>query len=138
MDMTWASALKQVRATLSRWPIIVLLPVGLILPRYPEPWGSGLALVFIGLCIGQSIRYALSVHAILKRDAQAEMIEKQCRLELVALTMQIDALMTRQLKALQDGNLGAAEEARLELEEIFAAQERVMAKWKSSETPNTK
>jgi len=136
--MTWASALKQVRGTLGRWPILVLMPVSLILPRYPEPWGTSLTLIFIGLCIGQSVRYALRVNAILKRDAQAEIIEKQCRLELVALTMQIDAIMTRQIKALQDGNPGAAEEARQELERIFAAQERVMEKWKGSETSHTK
>lgn len=135
---TWAGALKQVRETLEKWPVLVILPVSLILPRYPEPWGSLFALIFIGLCFAQSVRYGLKIRATIKRRAEAERIEMQCRLELVALTMQIDAIMTRQLKAITEGQPGAAEAARQELEQIFEAQERVMQKWKRSETSNTK
>jgi hypothetical protein len=131
---TWASALKQVRETLEKWPVVIMLPVGLILPRYPEPWGSSLTLVFIGLCIAQSARYALKIRATIKRQAEAQRIEKECRLELVALTMQMNAVMT---KAASEGNMEAIEQASRELDRIYAEQERVMEKWKRSETANT-
>jgi len=70
---TWSGALKQVRATLTRWPIIVALPVGLILPRYPEPWGTSLALIFVGFCCGQSIVYAFQIWRGLKAYKKAEL-----------------------------------------------------------------
>jgi len=137
-SQTWASALKRVGGTLGRWPALILLPMGLILPRYPEPWGTSLTLIFIGLCIGQSIRYALQINATLKRQAEAARVEAECRLELLALTMEIDAVMHRQMKAICEGQPGAAEAARRELERIFALQARVMQKWKSSDSPDTK
>jgi hypothetical protein len=132
---TWASALKQVRETLEKWPILVLLPVSIILPRYPEPWGSLFALILIGLCFTQSVRYGLKIRATIKRRAEAQRIEMQCRLELVALTMQMNAVVT---KAASEVNADSIEEASRELDRIYAEQERVMEKWKRSETSDTR
>jgi len=58
---TWASALKQVWGTLERWPIIVLLPISLVLPRLREPWGTSLTCLYIGFCLGQSAHYIASI-----------------------------------------------------------------------------
>jgi hypothetical protein len=132
---TWTGALKQVRETLDKWPVLVLLPVSLILPRYPEPWGSSFTLIFTGLCIAQSVRYWLKIRATIKRQAEAERIEKECRLELMALTMQMNAVVT---KAASEVNADSIEEATRELDRIYAEQQRVMEKWKRSETANTK
>jgi hypothetical protein len=52
----------------------------------------------------------------------------------VALTMQMNAVMT---KAASEGNMEAIEQASRELDRIYAEQERVMEKWKRSETANT-
>jgi hypothetical protein len=131
---TWTGALKQVRETLDKWPVLVLLPVSLILPRYPEPWGSSFTLIFTGLCIAQSVRYWLKIRATIKRQAEAERIEKECRLELMALTMQMNAVVT---KAASEVNADSIEEATRELDRIYAEQQRVMEKWKRSETANT-
>lgn len=139
-NQTWASALGRVKGTLSRWPI-VMLPVILILSHYPEPWGSLCALSSVAFAVGMSTYYMVKIRRKLieqEKAYEAWRVERECRIELFEMTKQMDDLVAQYQKNLSDGKPADAAECREAWSKIRDAQQRTLARWKSSETSDTK
>jgi len=122
---TWAGALKQVRGTFYRWPVL-FSPLCLIPPLFPQPWRDLLALSIFGLAVHGATRDWIEA----RRKIAAKKLELKYRLELHALTLESFSVMHRYLTDVSANRPGAEEQARIELERIHAAQDAILEKWK--------